>query len=86
MNRKENRVFKRRLKQNYFCLKKEREFLSTKNSYICLVDWHPTMGLIASGSRDSQQPVKIWDPKTGKLPKGYSFSSFIFLGNCLATL
>ena len=29
------------------------------------VDWHPTKGLIVSGSKDSQQPVKLWDPKTG---------------------
>ncbi|KAI1718374.1 WD domain, g-beta repeat domain-containing protein [Ditylenchus destructor] len=30
------------------------------------VDWHPSKGLIATGSRDSQQPVKLWDPKTGQ--------------------
>ena len=30
------------------------------------VDWHPTKGLIATGSKDSQQPVKLWDPKTGQ--------------------
>lgn len=30
------------------------------------VDWHPTKGLIATGSRDSQQPIKLWDPKTGQ--------------------
>lgn len=30
------------------------------------VDWHPTKALIASGSKDSQQPVKLWDPKTGQ--------------------
>uniref|UniRef100_A0A915EFA7 Uncharacterized protein n=1 Tax=Ditylenchus dipsaci TaxID=166011 RepID=A0A915EFA7_9BILA len=30
------------------------------------VDWHPAKGLIATGSRDSQQPVKLWDPKTGQ--------------------
>ena len=29
------------------------------------VDWHPTKGLIVSGSKDSQQPVKLWDPKSG---------------------
>ena len=29
------------------------------------VDWHPTKGLLASGSKDNQQPVKIWEPKTG---------------------
>lgn len=35
------------------------------------IDWHPTKGLLVTGSRDTQQPVKIWDPKTG---------------SCLATL
>lgn len=31
------------------------------------VDWHPTKGLLASGSKDNQQPVKIWEPKTGSV-------------------
>ncbi len=30
------------------------------------VDWHPYKSLIASGSKDSQQPVKLWDPKSGQ--------------------
>ncbi|KAI8843125.1 WD40-repeat-containing domain protein [Chytridium lagenaria] len=29
-----------------------------------LTDWHPTKGLLASGSKDNL--VKLWDPKTGK--------------------
>ncbi|BES89174.1 Hypothetical protein NTJ_01981 [Nesidiocoris tenuis] len=29
------------------------------------VHWHPHKGLIISGSKDNQQPVKLWDPKTG---------------------
>ena len=29
------------------------------------VDWHPSKALVVSGSKDSQQPIKIWDPKTG---------------------
>ena len=29
------------------------------------VDWHPQKALIASGSKDTQQPVKLWDPRTG---------------------
>ncbi|MCJ1319966.1 pre-mRNA cleavage and polyadenylation factor (CPF) complex subunit [Xylographa vitiligo] len=28
------------------------------------VDWHPTKGLIVSGSKDHQ--VKLWDPRTGR--------------------
>ena len=27
------------------------------------VDWHPRKGLIVTGSRDSQQPVKLWDQR-----------------------
>ena len=27
------------------------------------VDWHPQKGLLASGSRDPQQPVMLWDPR-----------------------
>ena len=30
------------------------------------VDWHPTKGLVVSVSKDSQQPIKFWDPKTGQ--------------------
>ena len=28
------------------------------------IDWHPTKGLLASGSKDNL--AKLWDPKTGK--------------------
>ena len=30
------------------------------------VNWHPYKGLIASGSKDNQQPIKLWDPRSGK--------------------
>eukprot|EP00731_Ephydatia_muelleri_P015099 Em0008g819a len=30
------------------------------------VDWHPTKGLVVSGSKDNQQPVKLWDPRAGQ--------------------
>lgn len=30
------------------------------------VDWHPTKSLIVSGSKDSQQPIKLWDPKSAQ--------------------
>ena len=30
------------------------------------VDWHPHKGLLVSGSKDSQQPIILWDPKSGK--------------------
>ncbi|XP_022822896.1 pre-mRNA 3' end processing protein WDR33-like isoform X1 [Spodoptera litura] len=29
------------------------------------VQWHPTKALIVSGSKDNQQPIKLWDPKSG---------------------
>lgn len=28
------------------------------------IDWHPSKGLLASGSKDNL--AKLWDPKTGK--------------------
>lgn len=31
----------------------------------CL-DWHPRKSLLVSGSKDNQQPVKLWDPKSGQ--------------------
>jgi len=30
------------------------------------IDWHPSKALIVSGSKDNQQPVKLWDPKAGQ--------------------
>ncbi|KAI4465313.1 wd40 repeat protein [Holotrichia oblita] len=30
------------------------------------VHWHPQKGLVISGSKDNQQPIKLWDPKTGQ--------------------
>jgi polyadenylation factor subunit 2 len=30
------------------------------------VDWHPHKGILVSGSKDSQQPIILWDPKSGK--------------------
>ena len=30
------------------------------------VDWHPTKSLVVSGSKDSQQPIILWDPKSGQ--------------------
>lgn len=29
------------------------------------VHWHPQKALIVSGSKDNQQPIKLWDPKSG---------------------
>ncbi|ENN76209.1 hypothetical protein YQE_07176, partial [Dendroctonus ponderosae] len=30
------------------------------------VHWHPQKSLIISGSKDNQQPIKLWDPKSGQ--------------------
>ena len=30
------------------------------------IDWHPSKALVVSGSKDNQQPVKLWDPKAGQ--------------------
>ncbi len=43
----------------------EERVLRGHGSDVKCVDWHPTKGLLASGSKDNQQPVKIWEPKTG---------------------
>ena len=31
------------------------------------VDWHPLKGIVVSGSKDNQQPIKLWDPKSGQV-------------------
>ncbi|XP_075240159.1 uncharacterized protein LOC142335503 isoform X2 [Convolutriloba macropyga] len=30
------------------------------------IHWHPTKCLLVSGSKDAQQPMKMWDPKSGR--------------------
>ncbi|PAA69418.1 hypothetical protein BOX15_Mlig018914g1 [Macrostomum lignano] len=30
------------------------------------VAWHPHKSLVISGSKDAQQPIKLWDPKSGE--------------------
>lgn len=30
------------------------------------VEWHPQKSLVASGSKDTQQPLKLWDPRMGE--------------------
>ena len=40
--------------------------LKGHGSDVKVVDWHPEKGLLASGSKDSQQPVILWDPRSGK--------------------
>ena len=45
----------------------EERVLRGHGSDVKCVDWHPSKGLLASGSKDNQQPVKLWEPKTGKV-------------------
>ncbi|GMT14474.1 hypothetical protein PFISCL1PPCAC_5771 [Pristionchus fissidentatus] len=44
----------------------EERSLKGHGSEVRCVKWHPTKGLVVTGSRDSQQPVKMWDPKSGQ--------------------
>ncbi|XP_037537361.1 pre-mRNA 3' end processing protein WDR33 [Nematolebias whitei] len=44
----------------------EERILRGHGADVKCVDWHPTKGLVVSGSKDSQQPIKFWDPKMGQ--------------------
>ncbi|XP_014673749.1 PREDICTED: pre-mRNA 3' end processing protein WDR33-like [Priapulus caudatus] len=44
----------------------EEKILRGHGADVKFVDWHPQKALLASGSKDTQQPVKLWDPKTGQ--------------------
>ncbi|XP_023653946.2 pre-mRNA 3' end processing protein WDR33 [Paramormyrops kingsleyae] len=44
----------------------EERILRGHGADVKCVDWHPAKGLVVSGSKDSQQPIKFWDPKTGQ--------------------
>ncbi|CAL1541021.1 unnamed protein product, partial [Lymnaea stagnalis] len=43
----------------------EERILRGHGADVRCVDWHPQKALIASGSKDNQQPVKLWDPRSG---------------------
>ena len=42
----------------------EESVLQGHGSDVKCVDWHPFKALIVSGSKDSQQPIILWDPRT----------------------
>ncbi|XP_033642589.1 pre-mRNA 3' end processing protein WDR33-like [Asterias rubens] len=42
----------------------EERVLRGHGAEVKCIDWHPQKGLIVSGSKDSQQPVKLWDPRS----------------------
>ncbi|CAH1115607.1 unnamed protein product [Psylliodes chrysocephalus] len=44
----------------------EERILRGHGADVKCVHWHPQKGLIISGSKDNQQPIKLWDPKTGQ--------------------
>ena len=48
-----------------FYTRSEERILRGHGSDVKQVDWHPTKGIIASGSKDLQSPIKLWDPKGG---------------------
>ncbi|KAK7473312.1 hypothetical protein BaRGS_00035444 [Batillaria attramentaria] len=43
----------------------EEKILRGHGADVKCLDWHPQKSLLASGSKDNQQPVKLWDPRTG---------------------
>ncbi|XP_070207931.1 pre-mRNA 3' end processing protein WDR33-like isoform X2 [Littorina saxatilis] len=43
----------------------EEKILRGHGADVKCVDWHPHKSLVASGSKDNQQPVKLWDPRSG---------------------
>ncbi|XP_028168690.1 pre-mRNA 3' end processing protein WDR33 [Ostrinia nubilalis] len=43
----------------------EERILRGHGADVKCVQWHPNKALIVSGSKDNQQPIKLWDPKSG---------------------
>lgn len=54
-------------------------FIGGHGGEVKCVDWHPKKSLLVTGSRDNQQPVKLWDPRTADpigtllVPEDHSF-------------
>jgi len=49
-----------------FYTRTEEKILRGHGADVKQCDWHPSKGIIASGSKDLQSPIKIWDPKSGQ--------------------
>ncbi|XP_048581038.1 pre-mRNA 3' end processing protein WDR33 isoform X2 [Nematostella vectensis] len=47
----------------YRCM--EEKTLRGHGADVKCIDWHPHKSLLVSGSKDSQQPIKLWDTRTG---------------------
>jgi len=45
----------------------EEKVLRGHGADVKCVDWHPHKGIVVSGSKDSQQPIKLWEPKSGQV-------------------
>jgi len=45
----------------------EEKVLRGHGSDVKCVDWHPQKGIVVSGSKDNQQPIKLWEPKSGQV-------------------
>jgi len=43
----------------------EEKVLRGHGADVKCVDWHPQKGIVVSGSKDNQQPIKLWEPKSG---------------------
>jgi len=43
----------------------EERVLRGHGSDVKCCDWHPVKGIVVSGSKDNQQPIKLWDPRNG---------------------
>lgn len=43
----------------------EERILRGHGADVKCVDWHPVKSLLVSGSKDNQQPIKLWDPRSG---------------------
>lgn len=46
----------------YRCV--EERTLKGHGAEVKCIGWHPSKCMLASGSKDSQQPLKLWDPRT----------------------
>lgn len=44
----------------------EEKVLRGHGADVKCVGWHPQKALVVSGSKDNQQPIKLWDPKSGQ--------------------
>lgn len=49
-----------------FVTSEEESKLESHGSDVKCVDWHPSKGIIVSGSKDSQQPIILWDARNAK--------------------